>query len=583
MKARVICTTIFLALVFLTLRVLFGEPRHHGRTLTSWLRQYNDTSNLQEPQRHNEAHDAVQAIGAKRAIPVLLRLVKTKDDPTSLWLIEKSEKFRWRLVETLELHSQRSMADKFEQIEWRDARGFQLLGVAGFGILGMNAAPAVNELEKSLDDKSYDWVIKQCLVNIGKPSEFVFRRALTNQDPDIREWSMGELAAVTDDVSVYIDRIKNGLKDSSEKVRIAAVDDIGVQENAPELAIPLLITSFQDSSAAVRSHAANALANFGTNALPAFPALSNLVENGEASVASSALNTLIKIAPDEALPILTNSIARGKPPVDDALRSFRDIEPDKALPMILNRFESPDTNAQKKAFALLLRYQTSPQVEDLMKTLATSSDDYFVLSAKKFLTDLYETNHPEKILFPDEPIYDGKRLGEWLKMRNQDADLPAEATNAIVQMGTNVIPALFKRLTYTRPPYCFDNMQINLNAAGGFIALGEQTKPLLPEFEKLMDGTNKNIALVSMFAGYGTGPNVLPLLIKGTTNRFAEVRNEAANILSDDFHKRFPEESKQAVPYIANLLNDPDDDVRRNATNQLKEIAPNATVQFGIK
>jgi HEAT repeat protein len=37
---------------------------------------------------------------------------------------------------------------------------------------------------------------------------------------------------------------------------------------------------------------------------------------------------------------------------------------------------------------------------------------------------------------------------------------------------------------------------------------------------------------------------------------------------------KFPEQRKQAIPLFVKLLNDPDEDIRRNATNQLKEIDP---------
>jgi len=59
---------------------------------------------------------------------------------------------------------------------------------------------------------------------------------------------MDELAAVTDDVEVYVARIKGRLNDSSDAVRADAVDDIGIQTTAPELAVPLLVAALNDSS-----------------------------------------------------------------------------------------------------------------------------------------------------------------------------------------------------------------------------------------------------------------------------------------------------------------------------------------------
>ena len=210
-------------------------------------------------------------------------------------------------------------------------------------------------------------------------------------------------------------------------------------------------------------------------------------------------------------------------------------------------------------------------------------DSDLALGAKGFLTEQYETNHPDKFLFPDEPSYNGKRLGEWLQTRVVGGDFSPAATNAIHQMGTNIIPALLKRLTYVRPSYCFSPFQINLDAAAGFVFLGEQAKPALPKLWWLMDNTNREIALTAMIAACGTGSNAMPFLIKGLTNEFDLVRNEAANNLANGIGNQFPELRKQAIPLFVRLLNDPDDDVRLNATNQLRGIDPAAAAQAGIK
>jgi HEAT repeat protein len=113
--------------------------------------------------------------------------------------------------------------------------------------------------------------------------------------------------------------------------------------------------------------------------------------------------------------------------------------------------------------------------------------------------------------------------------------------------------------------------------------LGEQAKPALPELWMLMDSTNKDIALTAMIATCGTGSNAMPFLIKGLTNQFTNVRNLAANTLTEGVGDKFPEQRKQAIPLLVKLLNDPDEDVRLNATNQLKEIDPTAAIKAGIK
>ena len=566
MKTRSIFIFIALALALggVILLSFPREPHYQGRSLTSWLQQCNDTP-LDETQRLSEAQTAVRAMPVKQVLPELLKLVKAKDDPVSLWMIDLNDKFR------------------IQFLKWHSAEDFQQLGIAGFEVLGTNAAPAVGELTKLLDEKDHTFTAERCLVFIGKPAETVFCQTLTSQDSSIRQWSVDNLAAVTDDVGVYIARIKPRLEDSSEAVRVTTVDAIGIQTSAPELAVPILVAALKDSSDETRLHAINSLANFGTNALVAFPILTNLVSCA-GNVASAALRTLTIIAPDKAWPIFTNYLAQGKPQINAALRALTDVMPDQALPVVLARLQSPNITTRREAFGLLRHYPMTSQIDSAMQTVAADSDPNLALAAKGFLTNEYETNHPDAFLFPDEPSCNGRRLGEWLQTRIEGGgDFTPAAKDAIHQMGTNAIPALLKRLTYERPPYCFSPFQINLNAASGFIALGEQAKPALPELWILMDSTNKDIALTAMIATCGTGSNAMPFLIKGLTNQFANVRNLAANTLTEGVGDKFSEQRKQAIPLLVKLLNDPDEDVRLNVTNQLKQIDPIAAAKAGIK
>ncbi len=521
-----------------------------------------------ETQRLAEAQDAIRGIGARKALPKLLNLVEAKDDPVSSWVIDAGDKLR--ISDEIGLRF----------IRWHSAEDFWWLGERGFEILGTNAAPAAGELGKLLNENDRVLVTERCLESIGKPAESIICQALTNQNVAIRQWAIDELASVTDDVGVYITRIKPRLQDSSDAVRGTAINDIGIQMSAPELAVPLLVAALKDS--AVSANAANTLANFGTNALVAFPMLTNLVSGG-GNAAGAALRTLIIVSPDRAFSIFTNCLAQGKPGVDAALQALTDVRPAKALPIVLARLQSSDIAMRRQAFGLLRHYPATSQIDSAMQTAAADSDSGLALSAKGFLTDQYETNHPDEFLFPDEPSYNGRRLGEWLKMRDADGFISQDATNAIQHIGTNAIPALLKRLVHVRPAYCFSPFQININAAGGFVALGELTKPALPELRMLMDSTNKDVALCAMIATCGTGSNAMPFLIKGLTNQFPNVRNEAASILTDAIGAQFPEQRKQAIPLFVKLLNDPDDDVRGNATNQLKEIDRIAAAKAGIK
>ncbi len=362
MNLRPLILAVLITIITLGIVFKFADPRYHGRTLTSWLQQYDYTP-LNESRPRQDAQDAVLAIGAKKSLPKLLNLVEAKDDPVSLWLIDKTDKFRIRFLRWRS--SENYSFEDYERMQWHSAEDFQRLGVAGFEILGTNAAPAAGKLEKLLNEKGHTITVERCLEFIGKSTEPIICRTLTNQDAAIRQWAVDQLASVTDDVGVYIARIKPSLRDSSYAVRGTTVDAIGIQTSAPELAVPLLIEALKDSAVSV--NAVNALANFGTNALVAFPLLTNLVEHTDTNVAGAALRSLIVIAPDRVISHFYKLLARGKPKTDAAFKALVEVRPDQALPILILRLQSPDIAIRREAFGLLHYYPMTPQIESAMQ------------------------------------------------------------------------------------------------------------------------------------------------------------------------------------------------------------------------
>ena len=365
------------------------------------------------------------------------------------------------------------------------------------------------------------------------------------------------------------------------------MDGIGAQTAAPDLAVPFLVAALKDSSDLVSSSAAGWLADFGTNALIAIPALSNLVEHAGLNTANAALRTLVIIAPNESLPILAKCLTRGRPATGGALSVLVASAPDKAVPLILAGTRSPNLGQRRTSFRLLYDCPQTPKVQSAIANSITDPDFVTSQNAKKFLTEQYRKAHPIESQFTNEPVFQGKGLGEWLKTRRDpDGSFPNEAVDAIHHMGTNAIPGLLARLVYVEPPFGLRSPvggTVNIEAMCAFIALGEQAIPALPQLRTLMDGTNGDVAVRAMMATCGTGSNALPVLISGLTNQFADVRNEAANYLSENFNRLSPDQRKQAIPLFVKLLDDLDENVRGNATNELKQIAPEAAAKAGIK
>lgn len=547
--------------------IRLNEPRYNGRTLTGWLQQYSDAS-MDETQRLAEARSAVLAIGAPKALPRILRLATTQDDPVSTWVIAKTEEFR------------------IPFFHWRSTIDSQLMGIAGFEILGSNAAPAVPELTRLLGDNKQAFTAVKCLVCIEKPAEMALCQCLTNQNPDVRRVGVSGLASATDDVEVYLARIKRRLKDSDSSVRFETVQAIGSQENAPDLAVPLLIIASQDSDGAVASQAVDALGGFGTNAASAFPALTNLANTGRSATTLAALKALAAIAPSEALPVLSNAVANGRPEtLVTTLRDLKSVAPALALKMTLEAFQSSDARRRLRAVSAALDYKiATPGIGDALKHAAADPDPEIAKSALMTMRQMMPTERESSdgdVQILNEPSYQGKSLGEWLKMR-RGYDLSTNAVEAVRNMGTNAIPALLARLDYKDPVFDLYSFDVSMVAVSGLIALREQAKPALPALTTLMGSDDRDLAMCAMLATVGTGADAIPSVISGLTNRFPDVRDEAASELAE-LGAQFPEQSKTAVPFLLKLINDTDRYVRIAATNGLKQIDPKAAAQAGIK
>ncbi len=174
----------------------------------------------------------------------------------------------------------------------------------GFEALQTNAAAALPELTRMLEDTNQALIAMQCLFSIGKPAEAAILATLTNVSPELRRFSAENLARVTDDVEVLFDRLKQPLGDPDAMVRLAAIHSAGIQTHAPNESVPLLIKALGDQNERVAAHAARLLTNFGPNTKCACNALSNLVVTGGRISSRSALKSLFAINPEGAEPLI---------------------------------------------------------------------------------------------------------------------------------------------------------------------------------------------------------------------------------------------------------------------------------------
>jgi HEAT repeat protein len=306
------------------------EPRYQGRTLTSLLEQ--------SPGKE-ESDSAIRAIGAEKALPYLLSMIQARDGRLRLWMVAHNE--NWK-----------------PHFRFKSAEDIQVLGVTGFYVLGTNAAAAVPELTRMLDDTNHAFIAVQCLFCIGEPARKSLCQALTNSDWQVRRDSTRCLARTLKDTKVYMAQMNGCLNDSNSAVRLAAVWGIGAQTNNPDLAIPMLVAALNDKDENVSAKAAQMLGGFGTNSLRAVGVLTNLVQSGNPITESAAVLTLIKIAPRET------------------------------LPMVLKRLHSDDVKTRLQSLILLYQYPLkAPEIQTAIEEAAEDPDSEVSLAAKGFISE----------------------------------------------------------------------------------------------------------------------------------------------------------------------------------------------------
>jgi hypothetical protein len=156
---------------------LKGEPRHQGRSLTSWLVKLESGS----PEEKAAAEEAVRKIGG-RAIPHLLRFLS---------------------YETTDWKQRVSMALENLPLEWfhapdrwMDPGKLQHRGILGFRTLGTDAASAIPVLSLHLTNGPHNGNAAFALAAIGPETIPILIRSLESQYAQARlcsVWALGSL------------------------------------------------------------------------------------------------------------------------------------------------------------------------------------------------------------------------------------------------------------------------------------------------------------------------------------------------------------------------------------------------------
>jgi hypothetical protein len=208
-----------------------------------------------------------------------------------------------------------------------------------------------------------------------------------------------------------------------------------------------------------------------------------------------------------------------------------------------------------------------------------------------------------------EPVYQGKRLSVWLHgyegLNMINMDRRRETTEAVRNMGTNVIPFLLRRLRQTDSSFNNRLLQLlakqhivkisytpardlNLEAEEAFNALGARASNAVPELIRIYSGNISKDSQWTVAASLGSiGPaasNAVPLLLEhasagptsNTNNTFFSeavqpVRRSAITALG-----RIHAQPATVVPVLAELLGESNLSIQTSAAIALGEFGSNA-------
>ena len=201
-----------------------------------------------------------------------------------------------------------------------------------------------------------------------------------------------------------------------------------------------------------------------------------------------------------------------------------------------------------------------------------------------------------------EPVYHGRRLGDWLAVYKMEGLAGAEtwqvrveqqnADEAVRHAGTNALPILLRMLRANDSALKVKCMELakrqhlirikytpaeelNYRACSGFGVLGAKAQSAVPA---LIEIANQNLSRASRWYAIEAlvlvGPpaqEAIPLLSGWATNADGSVRSYAINALG-----RIRAEPERGLPVLINALNDPDLQIRTAALMSLQGIGPNA-------
>jgi hypothetical protein len=245
----------------------FSEPRHNGKRLTFWLKEYYERYTPR-------SEEAILTIGTN-GIPTLLKLLLHERSRSLSQFIEKTGL-------PIEL-----IQDNAPVMERRH------LATIGFQVLGSNAAPAIPMLLPLLDDSPRSHLASQALVSIGEPALAPIRPYLASTNSGTKRHAVHLVLWITQHARTNLDAF---LAHPDPAIRAATYLSIPPPRGVwYDYVLEKLLEGLKDPDPIAASYAAIALRNRGndaTNALPRLYRLKDELKPTNTMVAIELANTI---------------------------------------------------------------------------------------------------------------------------------------------------------------------------------------------------------------------------------------------------------------------------------------------------
>jgi HEAT repeat protein len=498
--------------------------------------------------RRREAAESLGRIGraARSAVPALLEATK---DSAPLVRVSAA-----RAVGLLDPDHE-GILTPLESALKDPGPGVRRAAAEALGDLGARSKPAVSSLSAALEDASpaVRWSAAEALGRLGGDAEeAVASLAIALRDPGIRAIAADALGAIGNPSRGAVPLLLDGLKDSDPAFRwMSAVALSRIDAKAARAALPLFIERLRDPDGRARWDAMQCVSGMGLEAKPAAPAVMEMVKKGD-GVAADILTSIAGPDALEALPLLLENLSDEW----DLSESIARIGP-AAAPGLMKSLEKTDA-------------KNRPLVVKTLGLLASKSRD-LIPAIQKLLEDadgrLREA--AADALGGIDPKVKEAAPALQKSLGDDEAGVRLAAARALFSIqgieAAMVIPVMTRALKDDDPDMRRDAAAL----IGDFGAAAKDSVPALIASLKDPDGGVRSAAAwaIARITGGQATQKAIDVMIAALKDKEPRARQDAARLLGD-----VGPDARSAIPALNEAMEDPNDEVRKAATDALGKV-----------